>query len=71
MKLTNETIRAMIEEEIKKMSENCGCEPADPMQQLDDALASGDIELARQILVDIRATEAPQEVPPAPEMEMY
>lgn len=65
MKLTKEAIRAMIVEEVENMVE-CGCQDQDPMQHLDDALASGDIELARQILADIRMAEAPSlEMPPA------
>ncbi len=70
MKLTKKAIRTMIVEEVEKMVE-CGCQDHDPMQQLDDALASGDIDLARQILADIRAAEAPPvEMSPVAQ-EMY
>jgi hypothetical protein len=70
MKLTKKAIRVIIREEIKRIAE-CGCQDHDPMQHLDDALASGNIELARQILADIRTTEAPPATTLPASREMY
>jgi hypothetical protein len=78
MELSVKTIRSIIVEEINTFYECCGMDK-DPMQDLDDALAAGDIGMARQILADIRATDSaaevpavnPHHMPPASESAVY